>query len=438
MDGRLDGRNTGRGRARVGFCLLVAVSATLLACGGSGDAGGAPIGVTGQEPWTPIVEFRGSMFGAKGLPGRPQRLVRSTIGEPWERVELPQEPDKIQFGPGPTVLDDVLAVTGRGVENRTFAAGVSMDAPIGTLRVWTTADGRNWTAAPAIDDVAPFVQSAVQAADGVLLYGVSSQDGRFHLFRNDSGTWSAATTPITAAPGTAAVLHSAWTENGAMTGLVLHSATAVTSNPTPRPTMVRSTDRGRTWTSEPCAETDPADCGVVPGSGPDLLLRGRTSSVDGGATWSPVTIRPDVGPSCSPIVMRSVVRVPGKGHGWVVVASIDEAGGLSDDLLLHSADGRTWRATTPLQCPSNTSEVSGFTDPVAHDGALWTVRTSGSEESGASGSTLLRSSDGRDWEPVPPTLGDVETSAPIPDGARVLVPVYDDLHRLTRLVPYTA
>lgn len=223
-----------------------------------------------------------------------------------------------------------------------------------------------------------------------------------------------------------------------MTGLVLNSATGMTSDPTPRPTIVRSTDRGRTWKAEPCPEEDPADCGVLPGWAPDLLIRGRSSSTDGGATWLPVTITPDVGPTCPPIVMRPVVRAPGKGHGWVVVASIDEAGGPSDQILLHSNDGRNWRASTPVRCPSNASEVSAFTDPVLHDGALWTVRTRGTEGSGISTSTLLRSSDGKDWEPVPPTIDKVETSAPIPDGTRVLVPVYDDLHRLTRLLPYRA
>jgi len=131
----------------------------------------------------------------------PDTLLRSDDrGATWEPVTLPDAPDGVAFGSGyPRIVDGVAVVGGRVIID---ALDFTMSA--GDAYVWTSVDGVTWHGTHVAGPGPAFSQAEVDAVDGALLAGavtgnvttVDDIDG-FALLRSaDRGrTWTAAAVP---------------------------------------------------------------------------------------------------------------------------------------------------------------------------------------------------------------------------------------------------
>lgn len=420
----------------VGIVLLVAVLGT--SCGSTEKGASEPVGVTasGAVPSNRVIGFADAMYGVEGWPLREdQRLVRAGADGAFSEIELPGAEGRLNFGlEGPLVHGRTLTIIGREVEEIPMAR-TGMALPSGALHVWTTTDGRRWEQGPSIPDANGFGIPNVLEADGVLLMGVTGNDGTFQLWRRDtSGVWQRATSDLPTVAGAdgpvgaGAHLGAVWVERGELVGLVSFSGDGTYD---PAPWLIRSSDRGRSWAAEACPP-DPGDpCGDAGITADGLLLRGGRSSTDGGRTWSPISLRPPDAPECTPTRFQSVTAT---GDGWTAVGSIEPAGGQMVLTLLHSADGVTWDRTAGLE-PCDALDVSwtAYTEPVGFGGRWWTIETTSPvDESGPA--RVLASDDGASWSPEPMAAFATKQSARlVVVDDRLLVPVIDDRSQLVEL-----
>ncbi len=382
------------------------------------------------------MEFHGRLFGIAGQPAGRQQLVTSSDGSTWVRVNLGLDSagspdDGLTFSlSGPVARAGVLTLTARGLGHVDMAGGPGMDAPIGVLRVWTSTDARRWQEGPPIVDPEPFVSPDVTAADGVLLLGASSGDGVFHLLRKaGDAPWQEITTPLPVVTTASAQLGSVWAEGDGITGLVGY-LNKIGGGVVPPPVRIRSTDRGRTWTVDPCPDNSSSPCwiGVTPALG--LLLWGDRTSTDDGATWTKVAVRPPLNRDCSNMLIRAPMRVKG---GWIAIGSVQFAGGPTEERMLRSTDGVAWTATTGESCPASKAGHT-YTAPIRFDGQLWTVRTGAGETPPNQSDLLASGDDGATWTvQSAPRLGERTVSGPVIDDDQIFVPVYDDRSQLAEL-----
>ena len=329
---------------------------------------------------------------------------------------------------GPVERAGVLTLTARGVQHQDMTGGPGMDVPAGLLRVWTSEDGKQWDEGPSIVDPQPFVLPDVSAADGVLLLGAASNDGVFHLLRKcGGGRWEQIATPLPVVTTASAQLSSAWSETGGTTALVSYSNQVNGRGVVPPPVRIRSMDRGRTWTAEPCPDNPNPPCWIGVTSADGLLVWGNRSSTDGGATWRTIALSPSLTGDCADTQLRAAQRVDG---AWIAIGSVQFAGGPTEERLYRTTDGLTWNSTTGEACPASKAG-HGYTAPIQFDGRLWTVRT-GSSETPPTRSDVLTSADGGStWKTESrPHLGKRLVSGPVIDGDLILVPVFDDRSRL--------
>ncbi len=421
-----------------GVALLLAVTACGAAAAPDRAGARAPVVATitvrAAVPPVAVVRAGRALVGIpvdQATTRRPEVLVSDDDGATWRTVRLPDAPDAIVLDPRALRRAAGLVVlSARGSAPVTNDVGTFVGAG-GPVLAWTTRDGRTWRGGTVVAVGPPLDLQVVVAAARTLLLPVRETDGTVAIYHaTPRSAWRRGVVQgMRVERGESDLVPDAWKGEGDLVG-VLRAGTA--RDPFAL-REIRSRDGGRTWQREACPPTRAPCAPRLAARG--LVLRGESVTVDGGKTWRPVQVVPRPRAREVPVRFTSVARVRG---GWIATATILR-GEDAVDLLLRSADGRTWRGMIDFRaCRGEQADSFEVAKPVRADHGWYTVVSCGRAAEGTVRAWVARGDgSGRGWSAVPGTTGTAPLDPPLRQGRRVLVPQADDrgVHAILAITP---
>jgi hypothetical protein len=319
------------------------------------------IEVEGEQPWE-VVGLGRTLVGPAhwesealraGATLWPPRVLVSNDARRWRSTPLPGAPPGVQM---PT--DGI-----RRVGRTAVTSGVVEGADRNELYVWTSRDGVSWRGGLVTTAPRPAYAPAVVGAKGTLLFATRGEAGHIMIHRSrDGASWSAGSVEdVGVSGGDSPTLEQLWTDEGDLVGLLTFN-----DNERPSPVQIRSRDGGATWRHEACPAT-PKHCGLrLAARG--LELRGLHASTDRGGSWQRIRFRPALRDAEGVPTLKHLRRVDG---GWLLTLRYSRHQESFQELVLRSADGRTWHRILPRNdCVhrSASSENSELSPPRRLDG----------------------------------------------------------------------
>lgn len=291
----------------------------------------------GEQPWE-VEGLGGTLVGPAhwtseemraGATSWPPRLLVSEDAKHWRSVAMPGAPA------GTLMARDGI----RRVGDRAVTAGLVEHPDRNDLHVWTSRDGVTWRGGLVTTTPKPSYAPAVVGAEGNLLFATRGDAGHIVIHRSrDGASWSAGSVDdVGVSGGDSPTLAQVWSDGGDLVGLLSFIDTE-----RPSPIQVRSRDGGQTWKQEPCPAT-PKHCGLrLAARG--LELRGLHASTDGGRSWHRIRLRPALDDAEGQPTLKDLRRVTG---GWLLTLRYSRHQESHQELVLRSADGRTWHRMLP-------------------------------------------------------------------------------------------